>query len=67
MLRRTNIIALVVVVTAGLAVLPGCPERTELIEHAGGAPGRQVDEARLRVKAAEDKIQAKTDAAAAIE
>lgn len=44
----------------------GCPDRDEVVEQVGGAPGRQVNDARVRAKAAEDKINAQASEAAAV-
>lgn len=44
----------------------GCPDRKDAIEQAGGAAGRQVDDARVRIDRAEDKILKQAAAADAI-
>jgi len=54
---------IVVVIVAGVA---GCPERDAVVDAVGGAPGRQVEDARVRAKAAEDKIKKNADSAAAV-
>lgn len=60
---RTSILLVAVVFT--VVVLPGCPDRAEVIDTVGGAPGRQVEQARERANAAEAKLKKNTDAAAA--
>ena len=49
-----------------LATAAGCPDRDEVVEQVGGAPGRQVNDARVRAKAAEEKIKAQASDAAAV-
>jgi hypothetical protein len=61
MSRTPRRIAIVVT----LAAAAGCPGRDALVDQVGGAPRQQLDEVRVRVHAAEVKIQQKTDAAAA--
>lgn len=44
-----------------------CPERQELIDQVGGAPGAQVNDARVRLDKAEQKLEQNAAAAAATE
>lgn len=61
-----TVFARVVVVIVIIAGVAGCPERDAVVDAVGGAPGRQVEDARMRAKAAEDKIKKNTDSAAAV-
>ena len=49
-----------------VATVAGCPDRDEVVEQVGGAPGRQVNDARVRATAAEEKIKAQASEAAAV-
>jgi hypothetical protein len=51
--------------TCVILVATACPDRQEAIDTVGGAPGRQVEEARVRIDRAEVKLQQNADAAAA--
>jgi len=46
-----------------VAALAGCPDREELVDQVGGAPGRQMQDVRTKVKAAEQKEAARATAA----
>lgn len=59
MLRTALLLACVILVTTA------CPDRKEVIDTVGGAPGRQVEDARVRIDRAEVKMQQNADAAAA--
>jgi hypothetical protein len=59
MLRTVCGLTCVILATAG------CPDRTEVIDTVGGAPGRQVEQARVRIDRAEAKLQENAEAAAA--
>lgn len=50
-----------------LLVATACPDREQAIDTVGGAPGRQVEDARVRIERAETKLQQNADAAAATE
>lgn len=62
--RRPFCLAIVFVVSAFGAT--ACPDREEAIDAVGGAPGRQVDIARERAKAAEEKILERAEEANAV-
>jgi hypothetical protein len=57
-------IVMLLVTMITLAAVAGCPGRTELVEHVGGAPKQQLDDVKARVNAAEDKLEEKAKAAA---
>ena len=52
-------------VTAVLA-LGACPDRHEAIDTVGGAPGRTVEDARVKADAAELKLKKAAEQAAAV-
>ncbi len=49
-----------------LRAAAGCPGRDAFVENVGGAPKRQLEDARTRVHSAEDKIEQNTKAADAV-
>lgn len=61
---RAGLFALVGLSAAVLST--GCPDREEAIDAVGGAPGRQVEDARVRINAAEQKMLDNAEKAAAV-
>jgi hypothetical protein len=53
--------------TCTLLVATACPDRERAIDTVGGAPGRQVEDARVRIDRAEGKLKENAAAAAAAE
>ena len=61
MLRTALLTTCVILATAA------CPDREQAVDTVGGAPGRQVDDARIRIDRAENKLKQNADAAAGAE
>jgi hypothetical protein len=61
---RTAISSLAVLLV--LSTVAGCPDRAAVVDQVGGAPGRQVQDARVRANRAEDKIKDNAAAASAV-
>ncbi len=51
--------------TCVILVATACPDREQAVDTVGGAPGRQVEDARVRIDRAETKLQQNSAAAAA--
>jgi len=59
---RTALLTTCVIIAA-----TACPDREQAVDTVGGAPGRQVDDARIRIDRAENKLKQNAAAAAAAE